>query len=404
MNMKRRVVVTGVGVVSSVGVGKQDFWSNLVGGKSGISDIETFDTSEYPNHRGGEVKNFNPLDFIEEKDLSYMGRASQFALAATKLGVEDGRLNLGRDKRVGVIVGTTLADAQSLEQIDKYWLKGGMEEVWDSNILKYPGYNLSDNISQYFGLKGGNFVIPTACAAGNYSIGFAYDLIKENRFDVIIAGGADPIARTNFAGFNRLVAMAPEKCQPFDLNRKGMMVGEGAGILIIEGLEHAKKRGAEIYSEILGYGLSCDAYNMTIPSQNGITQVMKRAIKNSGVDQTTVGYICAHGTGTPANDKTECAAIKELFGDQAKDVSVSSIKSILGHTMGAASAIEAISCCLTIKEQIMPPTINMETQDPECNLDCVPNKSRKKKIKVVMNNSFAFGGNNASLILSKYYG
>lgn len=397
--MCRRIVITGVGIISSIGFGKKDFWKNLVGGKSGISDIETFDTSEYPNHKGGEVKGFDPLKFIDKGDIKYMGRASQFALAATKLGLEDSAIDISNNRKIGVIVGTTLADAQSLEQIDKYWLKDGMGEVWNSNILKYPGYNLSDNISQYFELMGGNFVIPTACAAGNYSLGFAYDLIKEKRFDMMIAGGADPIARTNFAGFNRLVAMAPEKCQPFDLNRKGMMVGEGGAIIVLEELEHAKARGADIYCEVLGYGLSCDAYNMTIPSPEGIVQVMERAIKNSGVDKTQVDYICAHGTGTSANDKAECAAIKVVFGAHSDSISVSSIKSILGHTMGAASAIEAVACCLAIKEGVLPPTINFETPDPECDLDCIPNSAKEKEIDVLLNNSFAFGGNNACLVL-----
>ena len=372
---------------------------NLIAGKSGISEIETFDTAEYPTHKGGEIKNFDASAYLDEHWLKCMGRASQFATIAAYLAFSDANIDVNKINDAGVIIGTTLADAQSLEQIDKYWVKKGEEAIWDTNILKYPGYNLSDNISCYFGLKGVNFVIPTACAAGNYSIGFSYDLIRQNISDVMIAGGADPIARTSFAGFNRLIAVASEKCQPFDKNRQGMMVGEGAGVLILEELEHAKNRGADIYAEVLGYGLSCDAYNMTIPSDKGIEKVMDKAMRNSKVDKKEVSYICAHGTGTPANDRTECAAINSVFEKLTNNLSVSSIKSMLGHTMGAASALEAIACCLTIKDGIIPPTINYETPDPGCNIDCVPNKAKSKNVKVALNNSFAFGGNNACLVL-----
>ena len=399
--MNKRVVITGLGVVSSIGMGKDEFWKNLIAGKSGISDIEMFDTSNYTLHKGGEIKNFEPEKYIRTRKLKYAGRASQFALAATKLAMEDTDLDIKKLKKVGVIIGTTMADAQSLEQIDKHWIGRGEDDIWPINVQKYPGYNLSDNISFYFELQGLNFVIPTACAAGNYSAGFAFDLIRKGKFDIVIAGGADPIARTNFTGFNRLVAMAPEKCQPFDKNRRGMMVGEGAGILILEGLQSAKKRNAKIYAEILGYALSCDAYHMTIPSLKGIKKVMMKAIKNADIEKSDIDYISAHGTGTIPNDKTECQAIKEIFGDRYKKVAVSSIKSMLGHTMGAASAIEALSCCLAIDSGIVPPTINYETPDPECDIDCVPDKARKKEINIALNNSFAFGGNNACVVLGK---
>jgi 3-oxoacyl-[acyl-carrier-protein] synthase II len=216
-----------------------------------------------------------------------------------------------------------------------------------------------------------------------------------------LAGGADPLSRLAFTGFNRLYAMAPEKCQPFDKNRKGMMLGEGAAILLIEDLEHAKKRQAKIYAEILGYGLSCDAFNMTIPTGKGIVKVMEKAIKNSGIKKDEVGYISAHGTGTTPNDKSESSAIKAVFGDIATKIPVSSIKSMLGHTMGTAGVLEAISCCLAIDDSIIPPTINYETPDPECNIDCVPNKAREKEVNIALNNSFAFGGNNACVVLRK---
>ncbi len=397
--MKRRVVVTGLGVVSSIGIGKDEFWKNLIAGKSGINDITTFDTSDYPVHKGGEVKNFDTSKFIPKNKIKDIARASQFAIAATQMALEDSGINIESIKnRTGIIVGTTMADIQSLEQIDKYWTSNSEEDVWPINVIKYPGNALSDHPGYFFNLASMNYTIPTACAAGNYSIGYSFDLIRQGKADVMIAGGADPFSRITFTGFNRLFAMAPEKCQPFDKNRKGMMLGEGAGILILEELELAKKRNTPIYTEILGYGLSCDANHMTAPRLEGIIKVMEKAIKNSGIKKEEVNYISAHGTGTLSNDKIECEAIKKIFGDGMKKICISSIKSMLGHTMGAASAIEAISCCLAIRNSVIPPTINHEITDLECDIDCVPNKSQKKKIRIALNNSFAFGGNNACLV------
>jgi 3-oxoacyl-[acyl-carrier-protein] synthase II len=288
--------------------------------------------------------------------------------------------------------------------MDRYWLSKGEDDVYRASVEKYPVNNMSDNSGYYFKFTGDNWVIPTACAAGNYSIGYAFDLIRTDRRSTMLAGGADPLSKLAFMGFNRLFAMAPDRCQPFDKNRKGMMLGEGGGVLLIESLDHAEKRGATIYAEILGYGLSCDAFNMTIPSEKGVAKVMERAIKNSGISKKDVGYISAHGTGTGLNDKTESAAIRDVFGADAADIPVSSIKSMLGHTMGAASALEAISCCLAVRDGILPPTMNYETPDPECGLDYVANKARKKAIKIALNNSFAFGGNNACVAFGKYCG
>lgn len=399
---KRRVVVTGLGVVSSIGIGKDEFWGNLISGKSGISEIETFDTSDHPSHKGGEVKNFKPERFVSKNRLRGMARASQFVVSATKLAIEDARLDISKNKKIGAIIGTTMADIQSLEEADKYWTKKGEDEVWAINIVKYPGNELSDHIGYYFGLKGLNNVIPTACSAGNYSLGYGYDLIRQGKYDVVFAGGADPMSRITFTGFGRLFAMAPEKCQPFDKNRKGMMVGEGSGVLVLEDLEYARRRNANIYAEILGYGLSCDAHHMTAPRIEGIIGVMEKAIRNSDIRKEEVDYICAHGTGTPSNDKTECEAIRRVFKDLTKRLSISSIKSMLGHTMGAASAIEAISCVLSLVNNIIPPTINNETPDPEFDdIDYVPNKAKEKKLNIVLNNSLAFGGNNACLVLGK---
>jgi len=400
----RRVVITGMGVVSSIGIGKDEFWKNLIVGKSGISEVKSFDTAKYNVHIGGEVKNFKPEKYIEWWRIGKWGRATQFAITATKEAINDAKLDLWKfgNERIGVAIGTTMGEGQVIEEINSEWVKFDEEHVDTSLITLYPGNVLSENISFKFGLRGSSLTIPTACAAGNYSIGYAFDQIKRGRRRMMIAGGTDPFSRIAFTGFNRLFATAKEKCRPFDKNRDGMVVGEGAGILVLEDLELALKRNTEIYAEIMGYGLSCDAHHMTAPGLNGIKKVMMKAMREADVKSDKVDYISAHGTGTPANDKIESQAIKETFGCRYKKIPVSSIKSMLGHTMGAASAIEAISCCLAIKEEIIPPTINYETLDPECDIDCVPNKARKKEINIALNNSLAFGGNNACLVLRRH--
>ncbi len=402
--MKRHVVVTGLGVVSSIGIGKDEFWKNLVAGKSGISDIESFDTSDYSVHKAGEVKNFDPAQFISTNRLKGIARASQFAIAATILAFDDAGLNVSdyKNKKAAIILGTTMGEGGMIEEIDRHWTGQGEEDVWGLTISKYPGNAISDNVARFFEFNGISFVVPTACSGGNYAIGQGYDIVRKGVTDLAIVGGSDPFSRIALTGFNRLFAMAPDKCQPFDKNRKGMILGEGSGILILEELESARRRGANIYAEILGYGLSCDANHMTAPRAESIVKVMERAIKNSGIYKEDVGYISAHGTGTPSNDKAECQAINTVFGDLTGKLSVSSIKSMLGHAMGAASALEAISCCLTVKDGIIPPTINHKTADSDCAIDCVPNKAKTKKVKIVLNNSLAFGGNNACLVIRKY--
>jgi len=400
----RRVVITGLGVVSSIGIGWKGFWESLIAGKSGISRISSFDTSDFERHYGGEVKDFRAEQFIDKRKLRTMGRASQLAIATSRLALEDSGLNmkiLPREK-AGVCIGTTMGEAQILEEMDKIWTDKGDKHIDNRIISLYPSSIIPITVANEFKLKANSFLFSNACAAGNYSIGHALDLIKSRRADFMLAGGVDAFSRINLTGFSRLFAMAPEKCQPFDKNRKGMIVGEGAGILILEPLESALKRKAKIYAEVLGYGLSCDAYHMTSSTVDGLTRCMKKALKEAGINSEDVDYISAHGTGTQQNDKTESAAIKEVFNNRAKKIPVSSIKSMLGHTMGAAAAIEAITCCLAIKEGTIPPTINYETSDPECDIDCVPNQARKQEVGVVLNNSYAFGGNNACLVLKKY--
>jgi 3-oxoacyl-[acyl-carrier-protein] synthase II len=401
--MNKRIVVTGLGVISSIGIGREDFWNALIAGKSGISRIDSFDTADFPTHLGGEIKSFNPERFVAKEKINNFGRASCLVMAAAKLSLEDAGLSLNNSEkeRIGVCVGTTMGESQVLEKLNDAWINKGVDAIDVDLICRYPANVLSLNVSKELGLKGPSYVIPTACAAGNYAIGYACDLIKKGIADIMLAGGTDAFSRIAFIGFNRLLAIAPEKCQPFDKNRKGMMVGEGAGILVLETLEAAVQRNADIYAEVLGYGLSCDAHHMTAPYAPGIAKAIEKTLRESRLKPEEIDYINAHGTGTPANDREECLAIKEVFKEHSKKLLISSIKSMLGHTMGAASAIEAVACCLTVKNDVIPPTINYETPDPDCEINCVPNKSKMVKVNIALNNASAFGGNNACLALKK---
>lgn len=400
--MLRRVVITGLGVVSSIGIGRHEFWDSLLKGKSGISPVSSFDTSNHFTHNGGEVKGFKAESFLTKEQSRLYSRATQLAVVAARLALEDAHLSPEDIShfKTGVCIGITSGSIQVIEHINDKLIKG--EDIGQDLICQLPVHSTPAGIAKELHTDGPSFIFSTACAAGNYGIGYGFDLIRLKRADIILAGGSDPFSRISFTGFNQFSAVAPERCQPFDKNRKGMMVAEGSGILVLESLENALRRNAPIYAEILGYGLSCDAQHMTQPSVEGISQCMRKALKESHTSIDDVDYISAHGTGTPANDKTECAAIKEVFGYRYKSIPVSSIKSMLGHTMGAASAIEAITCSLAVKNDIIPPTINFETPDPECDIDCVPNKAREHPVNIALNNSYAFGGNNASLVLKKY--
>ncbi len=405
MANNERVVVTGLGVVSSIGIGKKQFWEAALAGASGISDISSFDTSGFKCHRGGEVKNFKPEDFISARKIKFLGRASQLAIAASALALEDSGLSFKNilKTKAGVLIGTTMGE-KPLEELVQSWVKGGLRDIDRRRVLQASANNLSANVSLHFKIKGQNYLFPTACAAGNYSIGYGFDLIRNGEIEYALAGGSDAFFYVAYIGFQSLYAMATDKCQPFDKNRKGMMLGEGSGILLLERLDSALERGANIYAEILGYGLSCDAYHATATEPGGITKVMQKALKEAGLSYKDVDLICSHGTGTPMNDKVETQAIKNVFKERYREIPVNSIKSMLGHCMGAASAIEAITCCLSVKEDIIAPTINYETPDPECDIDCVPNTSRKKEVNVAINNAFAFGGNNSCLVIKKFKG
>ena len=401
--MNNRVVITGLGAVTSIGIGWKQFWDSLLAGKSGISEIESFDTSKYERHFAGEIKNFDAYDFIDRKKIKMMGRSSQLAISATRMALEDAKLSLKAIKEnTGVIIGTTMGEAQLIEQMDKTWVETHHEKVDTAIVPQYTSTALSSNIGITLGIKGMNFLIPTACAAGNYAIGYGFDLLRQGKFNKIISGGSDALSLITFNGFGRIYAMAPKQCKPFDKNREGMMLGEGAGILILETLESAQERNAPIYGEIVGYGLSCDAHHMVHPRQEGIIKCMKKALKDAGVEKERVDYICAHGTGTHENDIAESQAIKQVFDGRHKNIPTSSIKSMLGHTMGAASALEAIACSLTCKFDKIPPTINYSIPDPECDIDCVPNFHRSRQVNVALNNSYAFGGNDACVVIKKF--
>jgi 3-oxoacyl-[acyl-carrier-protein] synthase II len=407
---KDRVVVTGLGVVSPIGTGVDAFWDAASKGTNGIAAITSFDTTGFRTSVGGEVKDFSPATYLSPQQISSMGRSSQFAASAAKMAIADAKLDISKLDafRIGVSLGTTMGEPQILEKgIEQIYKAKGSTELLAADLpRKYPCGVIPANVATVIGACGPVIMIPTACAAGNYAIGYAFDLISTGMADVIVAGGSDPFSKIAFTGFNRLLATAKEKCKPFDKNRDGMSVGEGAGILALESLSHARKRGAKIYAEVLGYGLGCDAFKMTIPDPSGSGGILclKKALEHSGITADNVDYVSAHGTGTDENDKTETFILKTVFGDRAKSIPVSSIKSMIGHTMGAASAIEAVACVLMIHRSVILPTINYTEPDPDCDLDYVPNTMRAADVNIAVSNAYAFGGNTSTLVLGKFRG
>lgn len=401
--MERRVVVTGLGVVSPVGTGREAFWDALLAGRSGIAPVRSFDTSEYPVHLGAEIPAFEPGEHVRRLATGSAGRASLLAAAAARLALEDAGLDPeGVDPaRAGVAMGTTSGEPREVETFDDRHVAGELDSVGPEFMDLYPCHTIAAAVASEVGFAGVNSMLPTACAAGNYAIAHASDALRAGRADLMLAGGADSFSRITYTGFARLGAIAPERCQPFDRNRKGMVPGEGAAVLVLEPLERALARGSRLYAEVAGYGLSCDAHHMTgaHPEGDGAVRAMEAALRDAGMAPEDVSYVSAHGTGTPTNDRMEALASRRVFGDRARRLPTSSIKSMLGHTMGAASALEAAACCLAVATGRVPPTINHQEPDPECDLDCVPNEARELPVRVAMNNAYAFGGNNASLIL-----
>ena len=402
----RRVVITGLGLITPIGSGWRTFWEALLEGRSGIGPVTYFDTSELPVHIGAEVKGFSPEPYVRRQPVENLGRSSQLAVAAARMALEDSRLDLPSldRRRAGVSMGTTSGEPYFVERYNDIRKAEGLDAISGEMLPKYPCNVIPTNVAIEFDLHGPCLMIPTACAAGNYAIGYAFDLIRLGRVDAMLAGGADAFSRITYMGFARLGAIARERCQPFDKNRKGMVPGEGAAVLVLESEEAAIARGANVYAEVLGYGISCDSYHMTAahPQGEGAVRAMAMALRDSKIGVEDVDYISAHGTGTPTNDRVESLAVRTLFQDRAPKVPMSSIKSMIGHTMGAASAIEAAACALALDTGMIPPTINYEEPDPECDLDYVPNQARRTDPRVALNNAYAFGGNNASLCLARW--
>ena len=400
--MSRRVVVTGLGVITSIGTTPRALWEGLMAGRSGAAPVTTFDCSEIGRSIGCEIKEFEKA-FPEISRAPY-GRATQLAIAAAKEALTDAGVNPAQDPRIALCVGTTMSECHSGIAVEGVTLTVDGKQLPSMSLEQLGCDAIGQGTRRALQLQGQVITIPTACAAGNYAIGHGFDLIKNGTSDMVLAGGSDAFSRIAFMGFARLQALAMEVCRPFDRNRQGLLVSEGSAFLVLESWEGAMARGATPYAELLGYGLSCDGFHITSPHPEGLGAALaiERALGAAAVSVEDVDYISAHGTGTQANDRMETLAIKRVFGKRVRSTPVSSIKSVLGHAMGAASAIEAVVCCLALKHQVLPPTWNYQDPDPDCDLDYLPNEPRETgNTDVVISNSFAFGGNNACIVLRR---
>lgn len=410
---KRRVVITGLGAVAPVGLDAEDSWNNVLNGKSGIGPIEHFDVSDFSTRFGGSVKNFNIADYIPIKEAKKMDVFMHYGLAAGCQAIEDAGLevNEANSERIGVAIGAGIGGITGIEYGHSAYLKGGARRISPffvpGNIINM----ISGNLSIKYGLKGPNIAIVTACTTGTHNIGEAARIIRFGDADVMVAGGAEmATSPTSLGGFASARALSrrnedPQAAsRPWDRDRDGFVLSDGAGVLVLEELEHAKRRGARIYAELIGYGMSADAYHMTQPPADGegAARCMKNALRDAKINADEIDYVNAHGTSTPAGDIAETKAIKRALGDYAYTTPVSSTKSMTGHMLGAAGGIEAIFSVLAIRDQVAPPTINLDNQDPECDLDYVPHCAREMAIECVMSNSFGFGGTNGTLIFKKF--
>lgn len=413
--MKRRVVVSGLGAVTPIGSGKEDFWKALCEGRSGVGPITGFDASEFSTRFAAEVKNFNPDQYIGKKEVRRMDKFVQFAVVASIGAVKDAGLNFEIEdpERIGVLIGSGIGGIATLEREHSVLIEKGPSRISPFLIPMLIVNMASGCVSILFKVKGPNTAVATACATGTHAIGDAFKIIQRGDADLMITGGSEAsITPLGVGGFSAARALStrndePEKAsRPFDKMRDGFVIGEGSGIVILELLEHALKRGAHIYGEVVGYGMTSDANHMTAPDPNArqATRVIALAIKDAGIKPEDVDYINAHGTSTALNDKCETMAIKAVFAEKAYKIPVCSIKSMTGHVLGAAGAIELIATLLTLENGISPPTINYECPDPDCDLDYVPNKAREIKAEIALSNSFGFGGHNASLVVRKYNG
>lgn len=411
--MKRRVVVTGLGAITPVGNNVELFWNNIKNGVCGIDFIKAFDTEKFKAKLAAEVKNFNPEDYMEKKEAKRLDRFCQFALAAAAQAVSDADFDMEKinKERFGVVVGSGIGGIGNIESEKVKLIERGPNRVHPLFIPMIIGNMAAGNIAIRFGAKGPCTNIVTACATGTNCIGEAFRMIKDDLADVMISGGTEAsITPLSIAGFTSLTALSkstdPLRASiPFDKERNGFIMGEGSGILILESLEHAKERGAKIYAEVVGYGSTCDAYHITSPSPDGegAARAMQIAIEGAGIQASDVSYINAHGTSTQANDKFETIAIKKVFGEEgAKKIPISSTKSMVGHLLGAAGAIEGVISVKALTDGFIPPTIGYKVPDEDCDLDYVPNKGRKADLKYVMSDSLGFGGHNAAILLKKW--
>jgi 3-oxoacyl-[acyl-carrier-protein] synthase II len=412
-NNSNRVVVTGLGTVNPVGNDVKTSWENLIAGKSGIGPITLFDASDHDTKFAGEVKNFDPANYINLKEVRRMDRFAHFAVAAAKEALTSSGLKVddSNNHNIGVIIGSGIGGLTTLYQEMKVLLEQGPKRVSPFLVPMMITDMAASQVSIQLGIKGPNLCVTSACSSGSDAIGVAYELIKRGEADAIVAGGSESIINPiGVAGFNSLRALSTRNnnptgaSRPFDATRDGFVIGEGAGILMLENMEHAQKRDAYILAEICGYGASADAFHITEPAENGegASRAMRLAIKEAGLTVNDIDYIKAHGTSTPLNDKTETKAIKAVFGERAYRIPISSPKSMTGHLIGAAAAVEALICVMVIQNGIIPPTINLNHPDPECDLDYVPNTARKANVNTALCTSFGFGGHNSVLVLKRF--
>ncbi len=411
--MKKRVAVTGVGMVTPVGLDTEKTWEGLINGKSGIGPITQFDDKTIPTQIAGEVQGFDPALYIDQKEIKKMDRFIHLAIAASQMAMDDSGLKITPEnaERVGVIVSAGMGGLPAIEKYHKIYLERGIRKVTPFFIPMLIVNEAAGNLSMRYGAKGPNICVSTACATGTHSIGDAFKWIQRGEADAMITGGTEScICPLGVGGFNAMKALSTRNAEPqrasrpFDAERDGFIMGEGSGILILEEMESAVKRGARIYAEVIGYGASGDAYHITAPAPNGegAARCMMMAIKDAGISPAEMGYINAHGTSTKFGDELESTAIKTVFGDYAYKIPVSSTKSMTGHLLGAAGGVEAVISILALNRGVLPPTINLENPDPECDLDYVPNTARTAQVEVAMSNSFGFGGTNACLVFKKF--
>lgn len=411
---RKRVVVTGVGAITTYGIGAEVFWDSLLAGKSGIDKVASFDTTEYPSKVGSEVKDFDPGQFMDPKEAKRNDRYTQFAVASSKLALENAGIDSAQldPERFGVLIGSGIGGMLTIQTQSRRLFEKGPRKVSPFMIPSLIANIASGVVAIELGARGPNYGIVSACASGTHSIGESFSMLRDNKADIMLAGGSEAaITELGYAGFCSMKAMStnfndtPEKAsRPFDKDRDGFIMGEGSGVLVMETLEHAEARGAKIYCEIAGYGATCDAHHITSPDPEGkaLSCAITEAVKGARLKPEDVSYINAHGTSTPYNDKYETAAIKKSLGEHANRIPVSSTKSMTGHLLGAAGGIESIVCAMAIHDNKVPPTINYETPDPDCDLDCVPNEMRSTKVDVAICNNLGFGGQNATLLFKRH--